>query len=289
MRFFIILAISLSVVLAGCTEGATKTGPGDDDDKFGDIVVDKDRGVIRGLVLDASITPIEGARVAIQSLGIEATSNADGAFLFKDLEPGSYFLAISKLGFSSTQTSTVVEAGIAAPPIVKVQLERDTANLPFTQVTQYTGYIQCGFGLPGVDGSAWQGGSVNPCAALDSINTFDVFVAGPVTAAQSELIWDGTNVLGDGLNFGHFDPNSVASNYATVDGGSPQTLLVNGTTIEEYNGIGYESFLLRVFPGSTSVSVVLEQEFEIINTNFYRFVPDEGWTYLNDGAHPIPS
>ncbi len=286
MRSALTLLVALTMTLAGCAEGGGGLNDDPDEDSFEDLKLNGGRGAIRGIVLDASITPIEGATISIESLGMEATSNADGAFTFSDLEPGSYFLGITKAGYSPSQTNVQVEADNAAPPIIKVKMARDQSNRPYTQVSQHVGYLQCGAGIPAVDNTAWTGGAINACALVDSINTFDVFVDRPVAAAQSELVWEGTNLFGDGLNIGHFDPNSLSGNYVANDGGSPVILLVNGTTMLNYNGPGYESFMLRVFPGSSSLSVVIEQEFEIINTNFYGFMPDEGWTFLEDGPHP---
>ncbi len=282
MRTLSIALIMVTLALAGCAENAPAEDQDDLETKFEDIDVDDDKGAIRGIVLDPAIVPIEGATVTIKSLGIEAKTNVDGAFIFADLDPGTYFLSAKKIGFSPAQTSVSVEAGVDTPPIVKIQLVPDLENLPFAEVSQYTGYLQCGFGVPGV-------GSVNPCFLSGSVNTFDVFVQRAVTASQSELFWEGTNILGDGLSFGHYDPNTSASNYVGTDGPSPRILRVNGTLIEQKNGEGYESFLLRVFPGTTAPSLVAEQEFEIINTNFYGFSPEEGWTFLVDGKHPTPS
>ncbi len=282
MRTLSLALILVAVTLAGCAESAPADSGDELETKFDEIDVDDDKGAIRGIVLNPSIVPIEGATVSIKSLGIETVSNADGAFIFADLEPGTYFLGVKKIGFSPAQTSVNVVAGVDTPPIVKVQLQPDLESIPFTELSQYSGYLQCGFGIPGV-------GSVNPCFLSGSVNTFDVFVQRPVTASQSELFWEGTNILGDGLSFGHYDPSTTASNYIATDGPSPRILLVNGTLIESKNGPGYESFLLRVFPGTTSPSLVAEQEFEIINTNFYGFSPDEGWTFLENGKHPTPS
>ncbi len=281
----IILLLSLSLVaFAGCAD-SDAVQPTNDETIADDTVRATDTtGVIRGVVVDNAIAPIVGAKVAIKSLELETESLEDGSFAFSDLEPGVYFLDVRKLGYTSVQASATVEAGIDKPPVVRIQLEEDLESLPFSTVEVFAGYLQCGAGFGGV-------GALNPCALTESVNTFDIPALPDLNTSQLEMVWKGTNAFGDGLGLGIYNPSTTASDFVGVDGGSPLVLRVAGDAIEEHYGKDMESYLARVFPGAGSdvgtVTVVLEQRFEIFANHSYGFAFDEGWLFIEDGEHPI--
>jgi iron complex outermembrane receptor protein len=63
------------------------------------------------LVNSLSGDPIAGATVAIEELGRETTSGADGTFTFENVPPGSYHLAVHAQGYSSRRTEVSLAAG----------------------------------------------------------------------------------------------------------------------------------------------------------------------------------
>ena len=284
MRPILLASLLIAAVLAGCAEDPTSPDASEDEEKFEEVEVSDDTGAIRGLVLTPTIVPIEGATVTATPGGLTTTTNVDGAFTFGDLEPGTYFLEATKLGFNKTQSSVQVVAGDDRPDIVKLVLPENPSALPFTELRQWDGYLQCGAGL----GPA---GSTNPCAVADSDNV-RVFEAGggPVDLVQIEMVWEGTNVFGDSLSVGLLRPGTL-SNFAGADSASPAIFQVGGEQMIEELGDDYTEYTARVFPGTNNgegVSVVLEQRFTVFATNFYGFEPDEGWSFVEDGPHPVP-
>lgn len=99
-------------------------------------------GVIRGLVVDQSVVPVQGALVTLSG-GRNTTSDEAGQFNFTDLAPGDYFLSVGKPGFTGAQVSATVVAGVAAPPIVKVLIERLTTAQPYLDHFKLEGFYEC--------------------------------------------------------------------------------------------------------------------------------------------------
>lgn len=95
--------------------------------------------------MDASIKPIANATVTLTASARTALTDANGLFGFDDLEAQTCFLQAEKRGYSRTQQSVDVVAGIAEPAIVKILLTADPSTLAFVVQHTYEGYIQCGF------------------------------------------------------------------------------------------------------------------------------------------------
>lgn len=68
---------------------------------------------ISGDTKDAAGKPIEGVRVTIAELGLEATTNADGHYKFTGLRAGRYTLAARKVGFTTPIAVTTSASGNA--------------------------------------------------------------------------------------------------------------------------------------------------------------------------------
>ncbi len=279
MRSMWVMLVLVLVSLAGCADESPPVEPEDTQEADGDLQATDDTGVIRGVVVDETIAPIAGVTIVITSVGAETTSLPDGSFGFSDLAPGSYNMRLTKLGFAPVTASATVEAGVDRPAVVRVQMAQDLESMPYSELLSFSGYLQCGVGIPGV-------GALNPCAFTGSVNVFSAGVQKPIDMTQIEMTWEGTNVLGDGLSIGILTPGTI-SNFARSDGPSPRILPVLGETIEGRYGEGYEAYTIRVFPGTTSPSVVIEQPFDIYVTHFYGFMASEGWDFLTQGE-PIP-
>jgi hypothetical protein len=274
------------LLLAGCADGnATEAEvlP----EAFNEVVVTSTTGAIRGIIISEAIVPIPDATVTLIATNTTQVTNQDGAFVFSGLEPGSHFLSISKPGYFTMQTSTEVVPGVEDPPIVKVQLTIDIANQPFTELLQWAAFLQCGFSVPMV-------GSVNPCALADSDNVHEFPFGANRTPdlVQVEAVWEGTQPLGNYLSMGFYDPDSLASNWKSVDGSSP--LIVNATAAEITDALTEDAdkTIVRVFPGTgpdgTNPVLVLNQRYDIYVTHFYGFVPRAGWSFAVDGPCTTP-
>jgi hypothetical protein len=72
------------------------------------------KGTISGRVTDSSGGVLQGAEVSLQAQGIKVVSDVQGQFYVRDLEPGSYTLEVTYVGFAQfTQTLTVSAGQIA--------------------------------------------------------------------------------------------------------------------------------------------------------------------------------
>ncbi len=283
------LFLMVAVAFAGCAESAPLTA--DDEEAFADFEdkgATSTTGVIRGVVVDASIVPIPDATITIKSLGLDTTSNANGAFVFADLEPGSYFLETSKMGYDKVQASVAVEAGVDKPPVVRIQLTEDPGSVPTIEELTFNGFIQCSVVTPAVRAAVCAvPGIVGVDLGDDFITYLDI--SGTPDFAQAELIWDTTQPLGDSLALQNFGGSRSS------DGPSPQ--MINGDAAywnENTVGDNHEQISFRVFAGGLpetqaggtwGFGVTLQQPFEMYITIFYNAVPNEGWWFTEDGSY----
>src|SRR6266478_5905858 len=58
------------------------------------------KGAIRGRVMDASGAALVGAQVILEQSGASAVSDAQGQFFINDIQPGTYTVGISYVGFT---------------------------------------------------------------------------------------------------------------------------------------------------------------------------------------------
>ncbi len=67
---------------------------------------------LRGAVyVQGSTTPIAGAVVAVETLGLSATTDADGRFRLTGIRPGSQVFSIRKIGFAAVTSTITFRAG----------------------------------------------------------------------------------------------------------------------------------------------------------------------------------
>ncbi|HUR60801.1 MAG TPA: carboxypeptidase-like regulatory domain-containing protein [Candidatus Thermoplasmatota archaeon] len=284
----------LLVPLAGCAassqsdSSSTSSPP-----EFEDAQATADTGVIRGIVVTASITPIVGATVKLNALNITRTTTESGAFVFNGLKPGTYFVTASKLGFDSIQASTEVKAADDAPPVMRIQLTEDSVNRPFGEMLSWKGFIVCAatVGAAGAGAGGQVCGIPPPPASLgqDFIHEFP-FSAGIPTMSQSEMTWDGTQTLGNYMQLGYYLGGTT--DWKARGGESP---IILNTTHDEIaakapkkdNSTGLTA---RVFPAypfqagqAAGVVLITNQDFKVYTTHFYHFTPRAGWTFIKDG------
>lgn len=307
-----ILLVVAALLLAGCSDAKAPV----EDDPFDDINTSKDKGIIRGIVIDPSITPVADATITLKGTDTQTRSNEEGAFVFTDLEPGPYFLDVSKTGFESVQASANVEAGVAKPPIIKVQMEPAPELVPFALPATYTGWIAC---------ESLIGIYLQPCDAGTGVfqepdNAF--FLPGadrPTDAIQVEVVWQPQQAVGERLTqtLGSCDGGEYCSPFADENflcqNWGPSTLWCRVTALGgEGNGyfagaegletqghgkgtgtgvsvhLGADCSLCAdpVAP-SVGVGIVFEQEVTAYLWSFYNFEPDADWLFVEDGD-PVP-
>ena len=81
------------------------------------------KGVIRGRVTDASGAALVGAEVILLQSGASVVSDAQGEFFFNNLEPGTYTVEISYVGFTPVKKDVAVAAGQIESLDTKLEVE----------------------------------------------------------------------------------------------------------------------------------------------------------------------
>jgi hypothetical protein len=272
-----------AVALAGCSDGAPKP-PAEAEPEFGVEPTDT-TGIIRGVLVDSAVRPVAGVQVAAQSGAVakQAISSADGLFAFEGLEPGTWFLTASKPGFFQARASTEVAAGVAEPPIVKIQLLEDVENRPYYEAYVWHGFIECSVGIPEV-------GSVNPCFATPtSSNVWEMNLTGSPAFVQAEMLWEPTTAVGSSFWLSSFVAGSdplEPDDYAEAMGTSPLLLPIAGDLLQEKDVGDPEPLAFRVFPGIDQPTAFVSQAFDVYIHVFYGYTPPEGWQFSVEGQVP---
>lgn len=119
---------------------------------------DATTGAIDGIVVNANLTPIEGAQVALESdMTHPVLTDSLGVYAFSHLAPGQYALQATRIGFMTTRFTVDVVAG-AATSVPPVQLIEKLIEKPHN-VTLPTlpGRFFCG---------AYVAGTASPCKPI---------------------------------------------------------------------------------------------------------------------------
>ena len=299
MRVVCVAAVLALVTLAGCAEDS-----GSDDGPEQTAVDDElkatdDTGVIRGVVVDETVTPVVGATVKLLGPGLSTTSTEDGSFGFSELDPGTYFMEVSKPGYDSVQSSAEVVAGVDRPGILRVLMTRNETSTPYVSISQFNGNLRCGIASPAVSfGCSVVRGTEDLVGEYNGeVKEFDVIP----DWIQVEMFWESTQPAGESLYVGirHCCDNEQLGPTAGSRGPSPQTVWANKTALLEHDdgAVVEDGVELSAFPAGLEAlqengvraGVILDQKFEWFVIQFFNFTPDEGWTFIADGAHPVPT
>jgi hypothetical protein len=110
-RFSLVVAAACiaAVSLAGCSGGGEGGGQTQTTETLGPIAAGK--GAISGLLINDVFRPVPGGLILIQDLGLTATSDDSGQFVFLDVEPGSYLLRVQADGHEAAPQTVDVEEG----------------------------------------------------------------------------------------------------------------------------------------------------------------------------------
>ena len=280
--------VLLAAALAGCAD-APAPAPADQDFSGHDLRATDTTGVLRGVVVDASITPVPGATVRVQGLDATAATGADGTFGFSGLEPGTHFLTVSRPGWTEVQQSATVRAGVAEPPVLRVLLEPVPGLLPRFEVQQQSGFLACGAATLLTVHAVCNDLSLN-----DDTSYLRFGLSGTPDWFQTELVWDSTQPLGSNL---------YQINYVTdADGGFTgdrigegigESPMVHGSGREQTEavGLGANGVTVGVFSGGPvlETGIALDQAFDVYVVAFYNLVPDEGYVFVTDGTPAVPA
>jgi TonB-dependent receptor len=90
------------------------------------------KGAVTGRVTDSSGGALIGAQISVQPNGVSVVSDAKGQFFINDLDPGTYTLSISYVGFETWTKSVTVSAGQTASVDGKLEVESQNLKILVT-------------------------------------------------------------------------------------------------------------------------------------------------------------
>ncbi|MHB1262253.1 MAG: carboxypeptidase-like regulatory domain-containing protein [Thermoplasmatota archaeon] len=322
MRTALPLLLLLASLLAGCADGGGEVAPTDDVQQFDDLGVEatETTGIILGVVVDASITPIAGATVTLTSVQPSVTQKTDsqGRFAFEDLEPGTYLLQTTHPQFASAQSSAEVVAGVDEPRVVRVQLERLFDQNPFSEIIKFDGFLACAYSffvsstcvndytrVTGEQctpaGCYCAGGCFRDQNLSQVGGNIREYVSSVGPGWQTLIIeetWEPTSDAGQNLGFtvSYFARPNAGHWFGSVNGPNPIRIqfdvgVEHGSASyagEEPSIIPPEGYNeLFVFFGAGDESLVLNQRLQSFQTSFYYGIPPEGWSFVNGDPMPF--
>ena len=292
------------VLLAGCSGGdGGQDGPTPEDFEELELVATETKGLIRGVVVDDAIRPIAGAKVELRGAGAaETTSSEEGLFGFDQLEPGTYFLQVSRLGFKTTQVSAEVIAGDPEPPITRVLMAADLSFVPpYYEQYIFEGFMECSAGAAAGGGYAYLNACSGSEEAFPNDKTFVSYVlAAYPTWTQAEMVWESTQAVSTSMAHNFAYPSSGATDGwadQSAEGQSPLINTMDNETSKEYlEGEDFEpgdnlTLNMRIFTRATDgtgPALTFQQRFTVYTTIFYGYLPPEGWTLQETGEVPPP-
>lgn len=307
MRSWVASLATAFALLAGCS-GSPASEPADVEDIDYGVEATATTGVIRGVVYDDAIRPVQNVLVSIATLGRNATTGQNGEFGFAGLEPGTYFLQASKQGYTTIQTSTEVVAGVDDPEILKIGLVAIPSEQPYVETHALAGYLSFGaaIGVTSIGTTIW-----GPIAdTLGDRSIWDMTFTVLPMWIQGELVWEQTQPAGGEFIWEMTEAGSNSPVGYRETTSSPALAYWNTTTIAEHNetvldperGVAYRFFggphpLLK--PGDACANPVInpcyfgygltvQQKADAFVHNFFNFAPEEGWRFTEHGDPKVP-
>lgn len=288
MRAAAVLAV---LVLAGCASAVKDPAQGSDgNDAFDGIAPSATTGVIKGLVVDEAIRPVKDADIALTPGDQTALTDGGGTFAFADLDPGQYFVLVSKPGYNTTKGSIFVEAA-EDPSIFKIQIIRDVTRQPYVEAHKTT--ILTGAAVCVQD--TCQRVILSGTAAGQGANKLSIAMRPGATVGQTEMHWKPTTQFGgNGANFCVSwipGPGDWVDDQMTK-GPMPVVTRVNAT-MPGANGAIVEATLLEcelqgAAGANPPIGILFAQPVDAFTHIFYHFTPREDWQFGRDGDYPVP-
>ena len=120
MRTFVsfLLTLASPLLLARITQAQTPAQGG--------------KGAITGRVTDRSGGVLQGAQISVEPAGLTAVSDVQGQFFINDLDPGSYTLAVTYVGFAKFTQTVNVARGQTASVEAKLGLQSENQEVLVT-------------------------------------------------------------------------------------------------------------------------------------------------------------
>ncbi|MEA3136452.1 MAG: hypothetical protein QOJ26_34 [Thermoplasmata archaeon] len=190
------LAFALGASLAGCAadsgDAIVPVGPG--------------QAMLRGVVVTAAIVPIPNATVAVEPGGLEAKTDAAGAFSVGPLDAGAYGLAVHAQGYATQRVAVQVAEGDER--LVNVVMDAVTTDVPYSELYHYEAFIECSYaqnvgGVIGGDFSCFGVTDLVLGVKVDNdVNNFPLHVnAGGFKGLLFEMVWEPQSTQPDYAGF----------------------------------------------------------------------------------------
>lgn len=281
----------VAIALAGCAGGdgdaASTEGPS------GPADVDDNAGTVIGLVQDDELSPVANATVAIVDAGAEAVTDSSGTFRLANVPAGAHTVFVQKLGFESIGKSVAVLAGQTTE--VTITLEPLPVEEPHHETFQQTKKVDWGVRVvPFVGGIAGgdQSWDYETSDRTDVMN--DMFI---------EMEWDGTQALAGGMRLRvevDGEANDLDFTFCVLEGKSPLTCHTGASASEDNITMIIDNdhsdcpgddtceIQWRGFTGTGNTGqdadfgVMLDQEFTVYTTHFYRQIMPPGFSARPD-------
>lgn len=267
---------------------------------------------IRGVVADATLKAIAGASVAHGETGKVARTDAQGAFAFSGLEPGTHTLSAEADGFHGAALRATLAAGDAWEPVFR--LEPVIRPVPYDERFELAGFFECSATYLIVAGDCFAAadfvadalGLPRPGNATNEKFAFEIPVAPGWESIVVEERWDpGAGGLDPKLSLLverlEFDEEGHGVSYAETGGESPLRLdirrgEVHATAQSQELRISDDGETIRVRsfvegelhrPGGTGflgVGAAFQQRFTIYVTVFYLAPAPDGFAIVGGGA-----
>lgn len=292
LRSRLVALLVAAAILAGCSGAPAPSADADAVD-FDDIALSAGagRGVVRGVVVDTSLRPLEGANVTLAASAgpRNALTDGEGRFGFSDVEPGLTTVQASKAGYTTVQTTVEVVAGVTEPKAIAIGLERLPGSDPYVVPLLWHGYLQCSWTLGGAFATGCLIGDFTDdfSRAYDPIDKTPAFL-------QSELVWSSTQTLGTNLCMRHYASEDIGGEILMDDvcGPSPLMQQANGTRLDETKvgaGLGIERAVwVAGYGHELAPGFAFNQQVDVYTHLFYNLEPDPAWRFATDGPYPIP-
>lgn len=312
MRPWQVTAAVCALLIAGCSDPASKKAAETDFSDV-DINVSETTGAIRGIVVDERITPVAAAVITLTGSDPRSTMTDDqGRFVFDELEPGTYFMHVRSPMHKEVQSSVDVEAGVAEPPLTRIQLQRLFEQEPFMTQVDHDGFFECS-----QEGASWYyssstcvAGVVGPLSTMppfNSIGTQDREWHSDVLAGWQtmvfEMTWKPTSQSTStrmGMVVSTYKPERSGSHwFAEFEGGSPvrgqldvgvEHESASGEDPEQVptEGMSQMSYFVSVrAPDNVSPGIAINQAFKVYLSMFHYGRPPEGWAVVNGDSDPF--
>lgn len=253
-------------------------------------------GVIRGIVVDDAIRPLAGATVKVAPGNRTTTTNANGAFGFEGLAPGTYFLTALKAGFATVQQSATVAAGDSEPPLVRILVNQLASSKPYHDVLKFNGNQAFA-----VTAFTPQGHPRFVSSVFLFNGTFSSsFEYAPSPMWEENLVvWEAKTPLANGLQVDQCVYLKGAKNCAFSNstwGPSPILLDSDAKLMGVFagNASGLIEDLTIWSSGATGVNpqadlgIAADQDFHIFTVHTYNYKPPAGYRFDRDGEPVDP-